>query len=149
MRRLKRALRPLTATALAVLLMLAAAGCPFGVTVPGERQAPITEDVFETGPGSILVECTGYDWEYVSSGTHVIIRGTVVNNTGKPVQGVTLQALLHDQDGRPMAFGETYVAPTYLPAGGTGSFEFVALAKRSRGVTATRLVTVARLLSVY
>jgi hypothetical protein len=149
MRRLRGTLRPLQLLACAILILAGAAGCPFGVNVPGERQAPVTSDVFETGPGSLLVEVTGYGWEYIGSGSHVRIHGNVVNNTGRPIQGVIIQALLHDQEGRPMAFGETYVAPTYLPAGGSGSFDFVALAKRSSGVTATRLVTVARLLASY
>jgi hypothetical protein len=41
------------------------------------------------------------------------------------------------------------VAPSYLPVGGVGHFEFVGLAKRSSGIKATRLVTSSRTLSAY
>jgi hypothetical protein len=136
--------------ALALLLLAAAAllvaGC---VTVPGERQAPTSVDVAETGPGSLKVDVTDYSWSYLTGNTHIRVSGNVVNNSGVPIQGVSLYATLHDQNGAPIAFGESYVAPTYLNPGATGTFEFTALAKRERGLKATRLVTIARPLAGY
>ncbi|MDR1297145.1 MAG: FxLYD domain-containing protein [Deltaproteobacteria bacterium] len=136
---------------LAVLaaLALTLAGCPQMISVPGARQAPTNVDIPETGPGSLPVDVMEYSWEYLNGNTHVKISGTVANSSPGPIQGVNLYATLYDQGGTAIAYGETYVAPTYLAPGARGTFEFVALIKKPSGVTATRLVTVARPLSGF
>jgi hypothetical protein len=139
----------LAASILVIVIPLLAAGCQGIMSVPGGRQPPTTMDIAELGSGSLKVEVIGYSWSYLNGGSHVSISGTVANNTGGPIQGVTLLATLYDQNGSPLAYGETYVNPTFLKEGGTGAFEFVALIKRSSGVKATRLITVARPLSGY
>jgi hypothetical protein len=128
--------------------MLFLAGCPYSVSVPGDKLAPTESDVSELGPGSLPVEVTSYAWE-VWSGSHIRVYGEVVNNGPRPLQGVTLTGVLHDQSGAPVSFGECYVAPSYLPVGGTGKFEFVGLAKRVSGIGATRLVTTSKTLSAF
>ena len=145
-----RKIRPAATLAAAlVLTTLLAAGCPFGVSVPGEKMEPTEANVAELAPGSLQVEVTSFNWEVYSSGTHIRVYGEAVNNSGRPLQGVTLAAVLYDKTGRPIAFGDSYVAPSYLPAGGTGTFEFVALTKRSKNIGPARLVTNSRTLSAY
>jgi hypothetical protein len=135
--------------ALCFLILLLATACPALLSVPGEKQESIDHDVFETGPGSLPVDVTSYNWSFLSGNTHIRIAGSVVNNSGAPIQQVTLLCTLYDQNGNPLAYGETFVVPTYLPVGGTGTFEVIALTRKERGVKATRLITVARVLSGY
>jgi hypothetical protein len=113
------------------------------LTVPGSRMPPTEYDISETGPGSLPVDVLNYDWSYTNGNTHVRISGTVINNSDRSIHGVLLHATLYDQNGAPTAFGETYVTPTYLEPGQLGAFEFMATVKRSSGMKATRLVTVA------
>ncbi|MDR2455358.1 MAG: hypothetical protein LBE49_02020 [Deltaproteobacteria bacterium] len=129
--------------------MLFASGCPYAVSVPGDKLAPTEETVAEIVPGSLKVEVTTYGIELRNSKSHIRIFGEVVNNTGAPIQGVTLNGTLHDSRGQPVAFGSSFVAPSYLPAGGKGTFEFVGLLKRSSHLEATRLVTLSKQLSAY
>jgi hypothetical protein len=136
------------AASLALSLALLA-GCPFGVTVPGENLEPTDTTVSEIAPGSLRVEVTTYGWEFWGQQTHIRVFGEVVNNTGQPLQSVTISGILHDKRGRPVAFGDSRVAPSYLPPGGTGTFEFTGLAKRTTGISPTRLVTTARTISYY
>lgn len=145
-RRLMAVIATVAAMILSAVLMT---GCPFGVNVPGEKQAPIEADVSEIVPGSLLVDVTSYHWELWSSKSHIRVYGEVVNNTGKPVQGLTLSGTLYDSKGNPVTHGESYIVPSYLPAGGVGTFEFVGLFKRSSNMGATRLVTISRALSAY
>lgn len=130
----------LWAICLAVFLLLAA--CT--VTVPGSKQDPTDKDVSETGSGSLDIEVTDYSWRYLHGGSHISVSGTVVNNSSGPLHGVILACTLHDENGNPIAYGESYVAPTYLKPGGTGTFDFVAMSKRLSGIKATRLIIVAR-----
>jgi hypothetical protein len=119
------------------------------MSVPGGKRPPTNIDVAELGPGSLQLEVVNYSWGYLNGNTHVNIAGNVVNNTGAPIQGAIIMAILYDQTGSPVAYGESYVRPTYLPSGANGNFEFVALIKRPSGITATRLVTVARPLTGF
>ena len=130
--------------AIAAIAALFSAACSLGLSVPGEKQEPTETDVAIIGPGSLQVEVTSYSWEFWNTNTHIKVFGEVVNNTGKPLQGVTLTGTLHDSRGKPIARGDCYVTPTYLPDGGPGSFEFVGLTKRSSKIGATTLVTVVR-----
>ncbi|MDR1486395.1 MAG: FxLYD domain-containing protein [Deltaproteobacteria bacterium] len=132
-----------------LILLLLTAACPALLTVPGDDQEPTDHDVFESGPGSLPIDVIDYSWSFTNSNTHIRIAGTVVNNSPVPMQQITLLCTLYDQNGNPIAYGETYVVPTYLPVGGKGTFEFVALTKKERGIKATRLITVARTLSSY
>jgi hypothetical protein len=135
--------------ALSVSLIVLAVGCGAVINVPGEKQPPTTVNVAEMGPGSMRIEVTDYSWSYLNGNTHVNIIGTVVNNTGSPVQGVTLIATLYDHSGKPVAYGETYIRPSYLNTGATGTFDFVALVTKSSGIKATRLITIARPMSGF
>jgi hypothetical protein len=129
------------------LILVLATACPALLSVPGENQEATDHDVFESGPGSLPVDVTSYNWSYLHGNTHVRIAGTVVNNSGMPMQQITLYCTLYDQNGTPIAYGESFVVPTYLPVGGSGSFEVTALIRKEHGVKATRLVTVARVLA--
>ncbi|MDR0548587.1 MAG: FxLYD domain-containing protein [Deltaproteobacteria bacterium] len=117
--------------------------CSSAIYVPGETLAPTDEDIAELGPGSLKVEVAAYQWILINGGVHVRVLGTVVNNTGQSLQSVTLNGVLHDQNGSPIAFGSSYVYPAYLAPGAQGTFEFVGLNKRERGLKHTRLVTTA------
>jgi hypothetical protein len=129
--------------ALALAILAVNFACSSAIHVPGEKLAPTNEDVAELGPGSLKVEVEAYQWTMINGGVHIKVQGVVVNNTGKSLQSVSLMGVLHDQDGKPIAFGTSYVYPAYMAPGGKGSFEFVGLNKRERGLAHTRLVTVA------
>ncbi|MDR1576695.1 MAG: FxLYD domain-containing protein [Deltaproteobacteria bacterium] len=119
------------------------AACSSVIYVPGDKSSPTEDDTAELGPGSLKVEVVTYQWLMINGGTHIKVAGTVVNNTGKRLQSVTLNGVLHDQKGQPIAFGSSYVYPAYLSPGAEGTFEFVGLNKRERGLKNTRLVTTA------
>jgi hypothetical protein len=124
------------------ILVALAFGC--GASIPGEKQSPTTVDISEMGPGSMKLEVINYRWSYLPGQKHVSISGTVVNNTGAPVNGAMISATLYDQNGTPVAYGDSYVRPTYLKEGASGSFDFMTSIIKPRGITATRLITVAR-----
>jgi hypothetical protein len=130
--------------AMALLALLS--GCLAGTEAV---EAPTGADVAETAPGSLQVDVAYYRWALSSSKTQIKIYGEVVNNSGAPIHGVILSATLFNSEGKALASGESYVAPTYLPAGGKGTFEFIALTKRPSNIGATKLVTSARPLSAY
>ncbi|MDR2353132.1 MAG: hypothetical protein LBF22_08225 [Deltaproteobacteria bacterium] len=134
---------------LAVLGLLFLPGCPSVLTVPGEDAPPTEFDIAELAPGSLDIPVTDYTWTYLNGNAHVRVIGTVFNNTGAPVQGVRIQGVLHDQKGVPIAYGESFVVPSYLAVNAKGTFEFVALVKKESGVTATRLVTLAYVRTYY
>ncbi|MDR1038392.1 MAG: FxLYD domain-containing protein [Deltaproteobacteria bacterium] len=134
------ALAAILCTALAVSLT----GCASLLDVPGEKMAPTQIDIAELGTGSLNTPVIDYKWVYNSSNTHIRISGTIMNDTEAPLQGITVQGTLYDQDGNPLAYGTSYLNTSYLQPGGRGDFEFMALAKRERGVTTTRLVVVTR-----
>ncbi|MDR1166044.1 MAG: FxLYD domain-containing protein [Deltaproteobacteria bacterium] len=119
--------------------LLFLAGCPRVASVPGDQAPETNIDLAELLPGSLNVPVVEYSWSYLASKSHARVRGTVINDTGGPLQSVRLVATLHDQKGTPIAYGESFIAPTYLPPGGKGTFEFMALIKRDSGVTSTRL----------
>jgi hypothetical protein len=100
-------------------------------------------------PGSLKVAVLDYTWNYLPGNNHVQIQGTVVNGEDGPLQGVILGLVLHDQNGTPVAYGETYVNPTYLVPSAKGTFSVMALINRQKGVTHTRLVTNAQVRSYY
>jgi hypothetical protein len=125
------------------------AGCGQSLSAPGGAKGPTDTDIAETGPGSLPVDVLDYTWSYISNNTGVRISGTVINSSGKPIQGVNLLCVLYDQKGNPIASGDTFVAPTYLKPGARGTFDLLANIKKTSGLTATRLVTVARPLSGY
>jgi hypothetical protein len=127
---------------LALSLFLFLSGCPQALTVPGEKKPPTDTDIAETGPGSLKIDVLDYSWSYLFGNTHIQVSGTVINNTGHPVQSATLTGTLYDQKGTPIAYGDCYIQPTYLPAGGKASFDFTGLTKRESGLTHTRLVVV-------
>jgi hypothetical protein len=100
-------------------------------------------------PESLKVLVLDYAWQYLPGGNHIEIHGTVVNGEEKPLQGVMLSLRLHDQAGRPLAYAETYVAPTYLAPGAKGTFSVMALIERKKGVTHTRLISNAQTRTAY
>jgi hypothetical protein len=110
------------------------------LSVPGDQMPSTDFDISELAPGSLQTPVIDYNWSYSPGNTHIRVTGTVFNDTGGPVQGVILTAVLHDQTGAPIAYGQSYVSPTYLPVEGKGTFDFMALVKKESGVTATRLV---------
>ncbi|MDR1085426.1 MAG: FxLYD domain-containing protein [Deltaproteobacteria bacterium] len=118
--------------------------CSQAIYVPGETLPPTDRDVAQLGPGSLKLEVPAYQWSYFNGTSHMRVSGVVVNNTGLALQSVQILGTLHDQDGSPIAYGTCYVYPTYMPPGGQGSFEFVGLTRREKGLTHTRLVIVAQ-----
>ncbi|MDR1080713.1 MAG: FxLYD domain-containing protein [Deltaproteobacteria bacterium] len=132
------------AALLCAALTVSLSGCAMMLSVPGEKMAPTQIDISELGPGSLNTPVLDYKWVYNSSNTHVRITGTIMNDTDAPIQGVVVSAVLYDQDGSPIAYGQSYLSTSYLQPGGKGDFEFMALVKREKGVTATRLVVTTR-----
>ncbi|MDR1546418.1 MAG: hypothetical protein LBU12_06865 [Deltaproteobacteria bacterium] len=138
-----------TRSALWLTTLFFLTACTAVLSVPGDQQTPTDVDVAETGPGSLAVDVTDYAWAFLNDGAHIRITADVVNNTGGPIQSVIMRGVIHDQKGTPFAWGESYVSPTYLPPGGKGTIEIVAMSKKGRGVTSTRLITTAQRSSVY
>jgi hypothetical protein len=114
------------------------------IDVPGERMPPTAIDIAELSPDSLRLPVLNFSWSYLGGQAHIRVRGTVLNDTGGPIQGVRLSGVLYDQDGTPIVFGESFVIPSYLPDGARGEFEFVGLTRRESGVTHARLVVTAR-----
>jgi hypothetical protein len=123
-------------------LMFLLTACSQMVYVPGEQMPPTDRDIAHVGPGSLKIDVANYQWSYINGNTHIRVTGNVINNTGQNVQSVTLSGILYDQDGTPIAYGTSYIYPTFMRPGGQGSFEFVGLTRRERGLKFTRLVTV-------
>ncbi|MDR1395156.1 MAG: FxLYD domain-containing protein [Deltaproteobacteria bacterium] len=123
--------------------LIALMSCSQTLYVPGDKMPPITADVSQLGPGSLKLEVGVFQWSYTNGSTHIRVSGTVINNTGQTLQSCQLQGTLYDQDGTPIMYGSSYVYPAYLAPGSQGSFEFVGLTRREKGLKYTRLVTVA------
>jgi hypothetical protein len=121
-------------------LLLLGAACS-NLSVPGSKAPPTDADVTELAPGSLRIPVLEYSWHYLPGNDHIQLQGTVVNGEERPVQSVIIAVVLHDQDGAPIAYGETYVAPSYLVPGAKGTFSILALIKRKKGVTYTRLIS--------
>ncbi|MDR2140873.1 MAG: FxLYD domain-containing protein [Deltaproteobacteria bacterium] len=134
-------MRKLIALGALALSLTWLAACSSAIYVPGETLAPTEEDIAELAPGSLRVEVVAYQWALINGGTHIKVLGTVVNNTGQRLHSVTLMGTLHDQNGKPIAFGSSYIYPSYLAPGAKGTFEFVGLTKKEKGIKHTRLVT--------
>ncbi|MDR2349908.1 MAG: FxLYD domain-containing protein [Deltaproteobacteria bacterium] len=132
------------ATAGLVSVLVFLAGCSAALSVPGEKMPPTEIDVSELTPGSVSMPVLAYKWNYFNGTSHVRVTGTVINATGAPVHGARLQGILYDQDGTPIAYGDSFVTPSYVPANGKGTFDFSGLVKRESGVTHTRLVVTVR-----
>lgn len=98
-------------------------------------------NIAERAPGSLEFDVMEYSWTYLNNGAHIRIRGTVRNTSAKTAQSVTLLGALYDQNGRLVASGTSYVAPTYLKPGAVGEFEITGVARRDSGVRNTRLVS--------
>jgi hypothetical protein len=99
-------------------------------------------------PQSLKIPVTDFRWSYLPGNNHVQIQGTVINGEGRPVQGVIIALVLYDQNGVPVAVGDTYVSPTYLVAGGEGSFSVMALTSSKR-MTHARLISNAQTRASY
>ncbi|MDR1314482.1 MAG: hypothetical protein LBQ12_12530, partial [Deltaproteobacteria bacterium] len=112
-----KALSAAPAALLCAALSMALSGCAMMLTVPGEQMPPTDFDIAELAPGSLNTPVTDYSWSYTPGNTHVRVRGTVFNDTGKPLQSVMVMAVLHDQKGDPIAYGQSYLNTSYLSPG--------------------------------
>ncbi|MDR2301086.1 MAG: FxLYD domain-containing protein [Deltaproteobacteria bacterium] len=123
--------------------------CSALMTMPGEKQAPTSVDVADMTPGSLKLTVTDYTWNILGGGSHVSVQGNLVNESGGPIHGAMISAIIYDQNGNSFGFGDSYIRPTYLKEGAKASFEFVSLTNKAKGVTATRLVYSVRPQSGY
>jgi hypothetical protein len=119
------------------------------LTVPGEQAPPTEIDISELGPGSLQTPVVDFTWAYTPGNSHIQVAGTIINESGRPLQGILLTGVLYDQTGNPIAYGTSFVTPTYLPPGEKGTFSLTALVKREKGVTHTRLIVSTRTTSPY
>jgi len=126
---------------LSILLLVLAAPACLGMSTAKPVKPPIEENVAEREPDTLAVEVVDFSWNYINDGYHLRLSGTVRNNSGAPVQAVTLKCMLYDEVGRPLGYSESYLAPTYLPDGAEGTFEVTVMPSRTRGVEHVRLVT--------
>lgn len=126
---------------LSILLLLAAAPACLGMATAKPVKPAIEENVAERAPDSLAIDVVDFDWTYFNDGYHLKLSGTVRNNTGAPIQAVTLGCTLYDEVGRPVGRGESYLSPTYLPDGSEGSFEITIMPSRTKGIQHIRLVT--------
>lgn len=116
---------------------------------PGNLAPPTDMDITEMSPQSLKIPVIDYSWTYLAGNNHIQIQGTVLNGEERPVQGVIIAIHLYDQDGRPIAYGDTYVSPSYLVPGAKGTFSLMAMVSRQKGVTHTRLISNAQVSSNY
>lgn len=124
------------------LLLMAAPAC-LNMATTKPVQPAIEENVAERSPDSLAIDVVDFDWAYFNDGHHLRVVGSVRNNTGAPIQAVTLRCVLYDEMGRPIGHGESYLAPTYLPEGAEGSFEITIMPSRTKSIRHIRLVTTA------
>jgi hypothetical protein len=106
---------------------------------------PTETDIAELSPDSLKAPVVDFKWTYLNGDSHIRVSGTVVNISGEAIHGARLRGILYDQKGEPIANGDSFVNPSYLPVNGKGSFEFVAMVKKKQSeVTHTRLVATIR-----
>lgn len=125
---------------LAIFLPLLAAGC-FNVATSKPVKPSLEENTIEREPESMAVDVVDFGWNYFNDGYHLRVQGVARNNTGEPIQAVTIICLLYDEAGRPVGRGEAFLAPTYLADGAEGTFEIVTMPSRTKGIQYIRLVT--------
>lgn len=135
----------LTKLAQVTVLSLAMAGCFY---VPSSKpiMPPTDQNVSERAPDTLAIDVQDFDWIYFNDGLYIRLNGKVQNNSGAPIQAVTLIGAIFDEDGRPMGSAQSYIAPSYLVDGGSGTFEFVFSPARPRDIKHLRLVTRAKTL---
>lgn len=124
-----------------LLLLLAAAPACLNMATTKPVKPAIEENTAERAPESLAIDVVDFEWAYFNDGYHLKLDGTVRNNTGAPIQAVTLGCTLYDEMGRPVGYGESYLAPTYLPEGAEGSFDITIMPSRTKGIQHIRLVT--------
>ena len=127
-----------------ILLLVAAAPACLGMSTAKPVKPVIEEDVAERAPDSLAIDVVDFNWNYFNDGFHMKLNGTVRNNTGAPIQAVTLVCTLYDEEGRPVGHGESYLSPTYLPVEGEGDFDITIMPSRTKGIKHIRLVTRAK-----
>lgn len=96
--------------------------------------------------GSLELEVVDFDWTYINDGAHLVVRGEVVNNSGKPQQALTLYASVYDEGGSPVGAGQSYLVPTYIPVGAQASFELTFMPRRTEGIKFLKIITNTRML---
>ncbi len=128
-----------------IMLMVSAQAC---VSLPKKIDlAPeITADVAEMAENGLEMPVMAFDWAYYHDGSHIKIKGVVRNNTGQPQQAVTLYVDVFSERGEHLGTASSFVGPTYLPAGGEGSFDVTIMPLGKREAVNLRLVTSARVL---
>ena len=126
---------------LALILLAVAAPACLGMSTGKPVKEPIEANVSEREPDSLAIDVVDFDWTYFNDGIHLRLSGKVRNNTGAPIQAVTLKCMMYDEIGRPVGQSESYLSPTYLPDGGEGSFEVTIMPSRTKGIQHIRLVT--------
>ena len=109
---------------LSLILATACLGREYGL------KPPITADVAELAPVSLMVEVLDFRWNYSSEGQSLTVSGRVKNNTGADQRAVFLYAMLFDETGRAVAMGEARVTPEPLPLGGEGDFSLTVKTSR-------------------
>ena len=131
--------------ALLTVFCLATTGCFY---LPSSKpiKPPIDKNVSERVPETLAIDVEDFDWAYFSDGIYIRLNGQVKNNSGAPVQAVTLMGVLFDEDGRPMGQSQSYITPSYLVDGATGTFEFIFSPARPKNIKHLRLVTRAKTL---
>lgn len=103
-------------------------------------KAPIDKDVSERAPKSIKIDVQDFSWSY-AGGDRIRVTATVKNNTGRSQSGLTIFAMLFDENGTGVALGESFISPPYLSAGTSGTIEFTARTSRPAGLKHIRLLT--------
>lgn len=103
-------------------------------------------DVAGRVEGSMAIDVVSFSWTYINEGSHLVVQGEAVNNTGKPQQAVTLVVRIYDEEGQPVGASQSIIVPTYLPTAGQGKFDLIVMPKRTKGIKHLRLSTRAAVL---
>ena len=76
----------------------------------------------DQGQGAKL-KLLNFSWRYLKKTDQIRVNGAVLNTSGRPFQGGRILVSGFDQFDRLLGEAETFLNPTYIPAGNKARFE--------------------------
>ena len=109
--------------ALLMAVMAVLGGCAGSDMRPDPANAVYSHDTSVSEDPKETLRVTDFSWRYQPRMKQIRISGKVRNDGTEPRESQLIVALAIDQNNRPLGTGNSYLVPTYVPAGSEATFE--------------------------